>query len=126
MISNIPCCLKVRHHQDTVYHIQADSLVDLNDACSSQKHKKVTIFAMTSAFINIFFLNYFRFLWLSILFLKEDFIRKNFARKLNSDWTKLGLYLILGPQEVTPLISSTTDMNPTSTPCDRQQTLAVP
>ena len=51
---------------------------------------------------------------------------KNFARKLNSDWTKLGLYLILGPQEVTLLIGSTTDMNPTSTQCDRRQASAVP
>ena len=36
----------------------------------------------------------------------------NFDNKLAPNWTVLGLHLILGPQEVTQLIGSTSDMNP--------------
>ena len=38
----------------------------------------------------------------------------NFDNKLTANWTVLGLHLILGPQEVTQLIGSTADMNPST------------
>ena len=37
-----------------------------------------------------------------------------FGSKLTTGWTKLGLHLISGPQEVTQLIGSTTDINPSA------------
>ena len=45
---------------------------------------------------------------------KKKTIYENIAEKLISDLTRLGLHLILGPQEVTQLIGSTADMNPST------------
>ena len=56
---------------------------------------------------------------------RRGLIIYNFEIKLTANWTVLGLHLILGPQEVTQLIGSTADTNP-STQCPIYKTLILP